>query len=96
VCLYESLPQKNGKLLYPKEVVVKFNPTNETANIKEMLWLKEQTKKITEEGFQINIPTYYMHSFHKGRRFFVMKYLPESLEDLIKSKGEEKKNELLA
>ena len=33
-----------------------------------------------------------MHSFYKGRRFFVMQYLPESLEDLIKSQGEEKKD----
>ena len=31
-----------------------------------------------------------MHSFHKGRRFFVMKYLPHSLEELINSVGEEK------
>ncbi len=37
-----------------------------------------------------------MHSFHRGRRFFVMKYLPESLEDLIKSKGEGKREEMLA
>ncbi len=31
-----------------------------------------------------------MHSFHKGRRFFVMKYLPQSLEELINSAGEDK------
>jgi hypothetical protein len=85
VCLYESLPQKDGTLLYPEQVAVKFDPTNETANLKETLWLKDQTKRIAEEGIKINIPTYYMHSFSKGRRFFVMKYLPESLEDLINS-----------
>jgi hypothetical protein len=37
-----------------------------------------------------------MHSFHKGRRFFVMKYLPESLHDLIESKGEGMRDKMLA
>ena len=43
VCLYESLPQKDGTLLYPEQVAVKFDPTNETVNLKETLWLKYQT-----------------------------------------------------
>jgi hypothetical protein len=64
VCLYESIPQKDGSLLYPELVAVKFDLTTETANLKETLWLKEQTKRIAEEGIKIKIPTYYMHSFH--------------------------------
>ena len=28
VCLYRSLPQKDGSLIYPELVAVKFNPTN--------------------------------------------------------------------
>ena len=96
VCLYKSLKQKDGSMPYPEQVAVKFDPTNETANLKETLWLKEQTKRIEDNNIKINLPTYYMHSFHKGRRYFVMKYLPESLDDLIKSRGEEKRNEMLA
>ena len=37
-----------------------------------------------------------MHSSYKLRRFFVMTYLPESIEDLVKSKGELRRNEMLA
>jgi serine/threonine protein kinase len=37
-----------------------------------------------------------MHGSHKSRSFLVMNYLPESIEDLLKSKGEHKRNEMLA
>ena len=50
VCLYKSLTKRDRKMLFPKFVAVKFDPTNETANLKETLWLKEQTKKIKEEN----------------------------------------------
>lgn len=85
--MYKSLPHKDVNPPYPPLVAVKFDPCNETANLKETLWLKETTKRIKDEGRKINIPTYYMHSFNKGRRYFVMTYLPDSLDDLINSKG---------
>ena len=37
-----------------------------------------------------------MHSVYKLRRFFVMTYLPESIEEFINSKGEKKRNEMIA
>jgi hypothetical protein len=37
-----------------------------------------------------------MHGSHKSRSFIVMNYLPESIEDFLKSKGEHKRNEMLA
>ncbi len=37
-----------------------------------------------------------MHSVYKGRRFYVMTYLPESIEEFIKSKEEHKRNEMIA
>ena len=36
-----------------------------------------------------------MHSFYKGRRFFVMTYLPHSINDLVNSKGPEHKEEMI-
>ena len=41
VCLYKSKIQKDGKMLFPELVAVKFDPTAETANLKETLWLKD-------------------------------------------------------
>ncbi len=37
-----------------------------------------------------------MHSVYRLRRFFVMTYLPESIEEFINSKGEHKGNEMIA
>ena len=37
-----------------------------------------------------------MHSFDNGRRFFVMEYLPDSLEDLVMSRGADHREEMLA
>ncbi len=77
-------------------MAVKFDPTKDTANLTETLFLRNMTKRLEEEKIQINIPKYYMNSSYKLRRFFVMTYLPESIDDLIKSKGEHKRNEMLA
>ena len=95
VCLYRSMPQRTGQT-FPEQVAVKFDPTTDTANLTETLFLRDMTKKIEEQKIQINIPKYYMHSSYKLRRFFVMTYLPESIEDLVKSKGELKRNEMLS
>ncbi len=77
-------------------MAVKFDPTTDTANLTETLFLRDMTKRVDEQKIQINIPKYYMHSSYKLRRFFVMTYLPESIEDLVKSKGELKRNEMLS
>jgi hypothetical protein len=84
VCLYKSIPQRNGPN-YPDEVAVKFDPTTDTANLTETLFLRDMTKRMEEQNLQIKIPKYYMHSSYKLRRFFVMTYLPQSIEDLVKS-----------
>ena len=42
------------------------------------------------------MPKYYLHSFYKGRRFFVMTYLPQSIDDLLMSKGPEMKDLMIA
>ena len=97
VCLYETKqPNDISKSIYPQYVAVKFDPSTETANLTETLWLKNLEKRIKEEGIKINIPKYYLHSFKDGRRYFVMDYLPESLEDLINSRGPDGKDEMLA
>lgn len=44
----------------------------------------------------MNIPKYYLHSFVNGRRYLIIDYLPESLEDLIMSRGENHKLEMIA
>ena len=41
VCLYRSKVQRDGSMLFPELVAVKFDPSNETANLKETLWLKD-------------------------------------------------------
>ena len=41
VCLYKSKVQRDGSMLFPELVAVKFDPSNETANLKETLWLKD-------------------------------------------------------
>jgi hypothetical protein len=42
VCLYKSLPNRNGTPSnYPDLVAVKFDPGKETANLGEALFLKE-------------------------------------------------------
>jgi serine/threonine protein kinase len=94
VCLYKTLPHRDT-LGFPELVAVKFDPNSEAMNLKETLWLKDQTKLIEEKGLNINIPKYIMHSFYKGRRFFAMTYLPESIEDFLRSKGEEKRDEMM-
>lgn len=83
MCLYKT---QKGEI-FPENVALKFDPSIETANLKETLILKDLTKRIDKEGIKINIPKYYMHSFYKGRRFFVMTYLPESINDFINSRG---------
>jgi hypothetical protein len=80
----------------PEQVAVKFDPTTDTANLTETLFLRDMSKRMDEQNLKINIPKYYMHSSYKLRRFFVMTYLPESIEDLVKSKGELRRNEMLA
>ena len=41
VCLYSSIPPKTAKdSVYPPLVAVKFDPTTETSNLGETLWLK--------------------------------------------------------
>jgi serine/threonine protein kinase len=97
VCLYRSLPHRDVNPPYPEYVAVKFDPANETMNLKETLWLKDETTRIKAEGRENEamIPTYFMHSFYKSRRFFVMSYLPESIDDFIKSKGEKEKNRMI-
>jgi hypothetical protein len=42
------------------------------------------------------MPLYYLHSFYKGRRFFVMTYLPQSIDDLLMSKGAENKDLMIS
>ncbi len=96
VCLYRSIPPKNNQPIYPELVAVKFDPTTETNNLTETLWLKDIWTRISTENLNVNIPKYYMHSFHRGRRFFVMTYLPESLNDLINSKGPERKDSMIS
>jgi serine/threonine protein kinase len=95
VCLYKSLPHRDVNPPYPEKVAVKFDPTTETTNLKETLFLKDMNKRIKEENLKVKIPEYLMHSFNKGRRFFVMTYLPESIDDLVNSKGPEKKDEMI-
>jgi hypothetical protein len=41
VCLYRSKVQRDGSNPFPDLVAVKFDPSNETANLKETLWLKD-------------------------------------------------------
>jgi serine/threonine protein kinase len=94
VCLYKTLPHRDTAG-FPELVAVKFDPNSETMNLKETLWLKDQTKLMEEKGNNIKIPKYITHSFYKSRRFFVMTYLPESIEDLLKSKGEDKRNMMI-
>lgn len=92
VCLYKSLPHRDVNPPYPELVAVKFDPSTETANLKETLFLKDMNKRIKEEKLRAKIPEYIMHSFYKSRRFFVMSYLPHSIDDLVNSKGAEKKD----
>jgi eukaryotic-like serine/threonine-protein kinase len=94
VCLYKTLPHREVNPPYPDLVAVKFDPTTETNNLKETLFLKDMNKRIKEENLKVKIPEYIMHSFNKGRRFFVMTYLPHSIEDLVNSKGAEMKEEM--
>ncbi len=94
-CLYKSQPHKTGKI-FPDEVAVKFDPTTDTANLKETLFLRDLTKRVEGQNIKINIPKYYMHSTYNLRSFCVMTYLPESIEELVKSKGEYKRSEMLA
>ena len=75
VCLYKTLPHRDTAG-FPELVAVKFDPNSETMNLKETLWLKDQTKLMEEKGNNIKIPKYITHSFYKSRRFFVMTYLP--------------------
>ena len=85
MCLYKSLPHKDVNPPYPEFVAVKFDPTTETTNLSETLFLKQINQRIKEENKRVRIPEYLMHSFYKGRRFFVMTYLPQSLEELVNS-----------
>ena len=66
-------------------MAVKFDPSTETSNLKETLFLKDMKKMTQEKGIKINIPTYYLHGSFNLRSFFVMTYLPDSIEDYIKS-----------
>ena len=51
VCLYQSMPPKNdSQPLYPELVAVKFDPSTETANLTETLWLRSLAKKFEEEA----------------------------------------------
>ena len=97
VALYRSNPPNNGQNSpFPDEVAVKFDPGQETNNLTETLWLKEITARIDRENLSIKMPKYYLHSFYKGRRFFVMTYLPHSIDDLLMSKGPEMKDLMIA
>ena len=95
VALYKTLPDRNGNLQYPELVAIKFDPDTTTNNLTETLWLKNISKRIEDEHIEINMPKYYMHSFQNSRRFFVMTYLPQTINDLIMSKGPEKKDSMI-
>ena len=97
VALYRTNPPKNDeKSPYPDLVAVKFDPSTETTNLTETLWLKGITERIKNENLSIRMPKYYLHSFFNGRRFFVMDYLPDSIDDLLKQNIEEMKDKELA
>ena len=92
MCLYKSIPQKGGNPPYPELVAVKFDPSTETSNLKETLFLKDMNSKLKAQNMKVKIPEYILHSFYQGRRFLVMSYLPHSIDDLLNSKGPEKKD----
>ena len=50
VCLYKSLPNNNINPPYPELVAVKFDPTTETTNLKETLFLKDLNNKLKAEN----------------------------------------------
>jgi hypothetical protein len=49
VCLYKSQPQRDGSLMFPEQVAVKFDPTTDTANLTETLFLKDITRRRTQD-----------------------------------------------
>ena len=64
------------------EVIIKFDPVGESNILAECLFLKKYSSKLN------CISEYIMHDTESGRRYLVMKLIPYSVEEYLRSCGD--------